>query len=225
MVQGNDCILSFNFEDDIYEQVFCGKSFTLVLSTEFKETTTKGDGQYTDYDYHALSYTLDIDGLMVLDQEANTFDVLAAQRRFGDVPFKIEYIEGSNIRVVEGRLIVTNTEIIAAAGQSAGYSHSFRGRGPYELRSTAEPCYTFIGEGILAVTYSLEGGYVRISINDVTGPWASFNWAVSGGPSGNSTSQDFFLPLLDAGTYSISLTPVCENGVSGTGVTTGFTVE
>lgn len=224
MIKSNDCILTFALDGENYLPVFCGTGFSLSVNTEIIETTTKGDGQYQDFDYNSLGYTLSITGLGKLDTYS-TFDVLYAQRTYLDVPFKLIFEEGANVRVIEGTLIVMSTDLTASADNHLEYSHEFKGRGPYELRSTLEPCYTSVGGAYILITSNMPtSSDTRVIITGTTGDWASFNYVLDGGSVVNVPDNDFLIGVLSAGSHSITITPVCENGVPGVGTTNSFSI-
>src|SRR6476469_3159675 len=201
MIKSNDCILTFNLDGTNYLPVFCGTSFSFTTNTEIVETTTKGDGQYQDFDYNSLSYTLTINGLARIDTYS-TFDVLYGQRTYLDVPFRLIYEEGDSVQVVEGTVIVMSTVLTATADESLNYSHEFKGRGPYELRTTVEPCYTAIGTGLLDVLIGSNSPLsddTIVQITGVTGDWASFKYTLDGGSEVEVFTSEFLIGVLSGG--------------------------
>jgi hypothetical protein len=224
MINSNDCILTFALDGENYNPVYCGTGFAITVDTEIVETTTKGDGQYQDFDYNTLSYSLTIDGLGKLDTY-NTFDVLFAQRTYMDVPFRLICEEGESVIVIEGIVIVSSTDLTVNADQFLSYSHQFRGRGAYEIRDTIEPCYTDISSAyILIGSNEPTSSDTTVIITSIVGTAASFDWSVDGGAVSNSTSNDFLIGVLSPGSHSITITPICENGVSGIGIVHPFTI-
>jgi hypothetical protein len=228
MVKGNDCILTFQL-GETYNQVFCGKRFAINTETEVLETTTKGDGQYQDFDYHTLSYSIQIDGLMKWGEGYNAFDVLSAQRTFMDVLYEMSWpdeVDPSIIWVMEGRVFVNTSTLGAVSSQIADHSFTFRGRGPYLLRNTAEPCYSAIGAGYLLITTNEPtSADTKVIVTTVSGDWASFNYSLDGGSIVNVPDNEFLVGVLTPGSHSITVWPVCPNGVQGTGATKSFSVS
>lgn len=228
MVKGNDCILTFQLGEE-YNQIFCGKSFTIRTETEVLETTTKGDGQYQDFDYHSLSYTIDLDGVMKWGDGYNAFDMLSAQRTFMDVLYKMTWpdeVDPSIIWVIEGRAFVNTSELGAVSAQLADHAFTLRGRGPYELRNTAEPCYSAIGAGYLLITNNEPTtADTKVIVTSVDGDWASFDYQLDGGSTVTVFDNEFLVGVLSPGSHTITVTPRCPNGVLGSGATKEFSVS
>lgn len=223
MIKSNECVLTFALDGENYFPVYCGTGFALTVNTEIIETTTKGDGQYQDFDYNSLSYSLTIDGLGKLDTYS-TFDVLYAQRTFMDLPFRLIFQEGDSVQVIEGTVMVLSTDLTVTADEHMNYSHEFRGRGPYEIRNTIEPCPSVVLAENVIVTTNPFTGAVQVEITSSSGA-VSFNWSIDGGPPNNAAGTTFLAGSYDAGDHSITVTPVCANGEEGTGATKSFTIS
>jgi hypothetical protein len=134
VIQANDCIFAIDLGAG-YVPVLCAKSFTVNVVTDEKEITTVGDGLYKDFDYKILSYTLNINGALKIQDGINpaVFDFLDFQKNFIEVPFRILFELGAQLKRFEGRAIVKTTNLLANSGQIAEGTVDLIGKGEFTL--------------------------------------------------------------------------------------------
>lgn len=134
IIQGNDCLFQINTTGE-FKTLVCSKSFLLSVETETKETTTRGDGGWRDYDYKTLGYTITLSGLLKLtDSEGrNTYnDLFQQQINFLEVQYRIIYTDPSgNNAIVAGTVIITRTALNTSAGSQVESDIEMIGKGSF----------------------------------------------------------------------------------------------
>lgn len=141
VIQGRNCLIKFNLLGS-YLPAVCCKSFTLNTVTETVETTTQSDGQWKDYDYDALSYTISIEDAVKAEDSAGTvmFDLLTAQIQFIEIGYQIFYVDDDLYTIIiEGTVIVTSSDIQALASEVLSDNFEFQGKGAYTLQRILNP--------------------------------------------------------------------------------------
>lgn len=150
VIQGKNCLIKFNLSGS-YLPAVCAKSFSLSTATDTVETTTQSDGQWKDFDYDALSYTLSLEDAVKAIDDAGTvmFDLLTAQTQFIEIGFQIFYVDDDMYTIIiTGTVIVTSSEIQALANDVLGDSIEFQGKGSYTLQRIFDPTIlTIVIEG------------------------------------------------------------------------------
>lgn len=232
LIQGSDCVIQFYVDTD-YEGFVCATSFTLTTNTEVIETTTKGTGQWRAFKPNALTYSLSIAGLAKIDDTSSTaFDLLEAQKGFTEVPFRIIFTdkEGTD-KILEGTAIVLTTTFTANPSDYLNNTIEMQGTGEYFIKDTIEGCDTFIPNTLLNVQirqYPLGSSgttTVYVEIGNITGDWQKINYSIDGGSKYSVYQKDFLIENLELGEHTISIIPVCPNGIEGTPYNTSFTMS
>jgi hypothetical protein len=135
LIQANDCVFQI-LTNGLYVDVLCGKSFTVTVNTDEKETTTVGDGQYKTFDYKVLSYTANLNGAMKIPDDVNPtiFDMLALQQGFIEAQFRAVWVDpNGGTRFFAGKGIIKTTNIVASASQLADGTIDILGSGAFEV--------------------------------------------------------------------------------------------
>lgn len=141
VIQGKNCLIKFNLSGDFLPAVCC-KSFTLTTTTDTVETTTQSDGQWKNFDYDALSYTLSIEDVVKAIDPAGTvmYDLLTAQTQFIEIGFQIFYADVDLYTIIiTGTVIVTSSDISALVGEVLSDGFEFQGKGSYTLQRILDP--------------------------------------------------------------------------------------
>lgn len=136
-IQSNDCV----FQVDLgagYATVLCGKSFGVTLNTDEKEITTENDGRYKDFDYKVLSFTLNINSALEIQDDVNPviFDFVYYQNSFLPVTFRLLYYKGEEVKVIRGVAIVKSSNLMASASQLTDGSVELLGKGTLILEDS-----------------------------------------------------------------------------------------
>lgn len=141
VVRGRDCYFKINITGGL-KSVLCSKSFTLITTTEEIEVTTISDGSdpqegfWKDYDYHALSYTISLDGILKnTDATDDTvWELLTAQTGFYEVPFEMYFIDAeSNEKTITGTVMVKSSSFNPQPNAFVNTSIEFIGKGKYTI--------------------------------------------------------------------------------------------
>lgn len=221
-IQGSDCLFAV-YNGSEYVPVVCSTSFSLTLTSDLIETTTKGDGQWKAYDYNTLSYTLSLSGIVKSqdDTAATVFDLLASQMGFVEVPYRLLFTDGETDKYIEGTCLISSTQLGASAGNLADYTCEFQGTGAFETRDTLEICEVYIPDTFLNVQvrqypYGSTGTTtVEVQITNISADWIKIDYSVDGGSWFSSYNKTFYITGVSAGSHTIRLAAVCPNGVRG----------
>jgi hypothetical protein len=121
IIQGSKVVFQVLIGDD-YKTVVCAKSINLRTQADTKETTTKGDGRFKDFDYDQLTASITLDTILKMQNVANPvhFDFWDYQYQFLEVNFRIIYVDAEDptkVKVFRGQGIVTDTATNASAAQ------------------------------------------------------------------------------------------------------------
>lgn len=120
-IQGSKVVFKALIGDD-YKTVMCAKSINLRTQTDIKETTTRGDGRFKDFDYDQLSATVSLDTVCMMQNENNPvhFDFWDYQYQFLEVNFRIIFtdaLDNTKVKVFRAQSLVQDTATNASAGQ------------------------------------------------------------------------------------------------------------
>jgi hypothetical protein len=135
LIQSNSCLFQIAL-DGPYVTILCAKSFTPDFVAKVKETTTEGDGTYQDFDYDQKSYSIQLDGVLVIQDNVTPtiLDLFDYHRNMTEVPFRILYFGANgNVKAIKGVAIVENVSLPASAGLLAEGSVKLQGKGAYEV--------------------------------------------------------------------------------------------
>lgn len=224
-VQGNSCILKVFLAGD-YLTVVCTKSFTLTVTSEVIETTTKGTGQFKTYDYNGISYTVSLDGILKFTDplvENGIMDLLNTQLGFIELSFKLYYTnpEGT-VKILSGTAIITQTVITAAASQNVGGTVEFQGSGPFTIDAPDADCAIVItGDGLSVIT---PGSLYNFHPATTGGTPSRLDWALDGGAF-NTALTDNFNVAMGYGAHHITIIPYCSSGLPGTQFDEDFVIS
>lgn len=137
LIQANDCLIDVDMGSG-YVPFLCVKSFTVNIVTDEKEITTEGDGFFKAFDYKILSWTVNINGAMQLQDNVNPviFDLVEYQKNFIEVPLRVRYYKGTQLKVFTGRCIVKQSNISNNASQLADGTADLLGSGSFTLEDS-----------------------------------------------------------------------------------------
>ena len=114
MIQGKDCLIQVLVGDE-FQDVLCAKSINIQKQAALKETTTKGDGRYTTWDYDQLSARVTFESLLRIqaDSEVTIFDFDSWQNQFLTVEFRIIFkvpqpVPPDKVKIFRGVGVIQN---------------------------------------------------------------------------------------------------------------------
>lgn len=227
-VQGRNCL----FKVDVlgsFLPLICAKSFTATVTTDTVETSTQGTGQFKSYDYDALSWTLNFDGIQkIVDAAVNPtfYDMLSAQLSFLPVGFKMLFIDPDGItKELAGTVLITSTGLTASISEPAGGTLELQGTGEFAVNNPSSSCDILmtsfdISNGIDNATVTPPGvtlvpfnGPYTITPNYTNGPAVRFDYQIDGGGY-NTTFASSWSMDISAGVHTIDIIPYCEGNIS-----------
>lgn len=167
LIQANRCLLQLDLNGD-YVTVMCLKSFTVNTDTDEKEITAPVDGKFKSFDYHTLSATINVDGVLVRDPTTNTmFDFAKAQLNFLELKLRVVYIAENGLPMVFKALcIVRNANIGASAGQVASGTAQLLASGEYTIEDALPQ---FVNLRIRLFGNPSIPGFFKFQLIDTTG--------------------------------------------------------
>jgi hypothetical protein len=204
-LQGNDCLFQINTTGS-FKNLVCSKSFTLTVETETKETTTRGDGGWRDYDYKTIGYTITLSGLLKLVDSSgrNTYnDLFQQQINFLEVPYRVIYTDASgNNSIIIGTVIITRTTLNTPAGSNVESDIELIGKGNFSLFEITETntvdfnldSSNFGSDNNLSDgtnTYRLSDYKVLLTTNETSSQQVSVNFRVPWIGNGPDINNDY----------------------------------
>ena len=202
LIQYNDFLFQVNIDGDFVD-ILCFKSFTVTITTDEKETTTVGDGQYKSFDYKVLSYTVSLNGGMKIPDAINPtlFDLMVSQQNFIEVPFRAIYKDNANaLRFFKGVGIIKTTNIVTNASQIADGTIDMIGSGSYEIGDVLE---TLVDLTLIMTGNNLATAFAKLKLIDANGEVAFQTDTLPQAVSGNLVNPFNFTTQIPAGVYSV----------------------
>lgn len=141
LVRGENVLL-FIYDGGLWKPMSCGKSCTITTNAEDIETSIVGSGNWRTFEYVALSWSAQLDGLILL-QEVNTLclpDLRVFQSSREKVLLRYQRTDDSgNVYTDEGLAIITSITDNGELDGPATFSMSLKGTGPITMIYTPTP--------------------------------------------------------------------------------------
>lgn len=141
LVRGENVLL-FIYDGGLWKPMSCGKSCTITTNAEDIETSLTGSGNWRTFEYVALSWSAQLDGLILL-QEVNTLclpDLRVFQSSREKVLLRYQRTDDSgNVYTDEGLAIITSITNNGELDGPATFSMSLKGTGPITMIFTPTP--------------------------------------------------------------------------------------
>lgn len=229
LLQGRDVLMQFDIGGG-FENFLCADTMALQVDTEMKEVSTIGDGAFRKYQPQKLGYSISLGGIIKMDDvDPTSFVLLNYQLQKLPVPFRMLFSDpdSSNIKVVSGNLWKTQTVLTGNQDEFASDSSSFIGDGALVVSDSFTGCTAVItshsvtaGSGDSGDTLTIHLAFnvdtVRVDYNIDGGSTFSLFPTSSG-------HIDVVKVGVASGAHTITFTPVCANGETGTPVSDTYT--
>lgn len=237
-VLGRDVIIQFT-KNDAYQTYGCATSVEFQFSMETKSVKTIGDGTWKRVRGQSKSLQIQLEGVIKDDQTLPVaFDLLDYYKNMVDVQYRLLfYDETGVIKVIEGYALPINVNL---GGGSEGH-----GTGSITLVGNGDPDAIFTppdpGGPISQCDAEIATAHTDLIFGDpvrrffyvdtmVAGSATISRWDYSIDGGGVQTAfTDGNIPTSWAlpqstliGSHSITVTPICDNGFSGTPFTLAF---
>jgi predicted secreted protein len=135
LVKGENVLL-FIYDGGLWKPMSCGKACSITTNAEDIETSILGSGNWRTYEYVALSWTAQLEGLVVL-QEVNTMclpDLRVFQFSRQKVLLRYQRTDDSgNVYTDEGLAIITSITDNGDLEGAATFSMTLKGTGPITM--------------------------------------------------------------------------------------------
>jgi hypothetical protein len=210
IINGKDVLFLVNTGDG-YEPFVCAKDLSIETTASFVGIATKGDGAWRKSAYQDIGYTISMTSVVKLDEESfSAFDILAYQRNFLELPYKIVFVDQDNNKpkTIKGVALVERVNISANTSQLSLGDISLTGSGAY----TEIDCEAFVGH---VSTAYLSNNTVSVTLSEITGNPASFFYQLDNEIEVETTETFFYLLSVPGGNHTLIVTPVCEDGNRG----------
>jgi predicted secreted protein len=141
LVRGENVLL-YIYDGGLWKPTSCGKSCSITTNAEEIETSYVNSGNWRTYEYVALSWTAQLEGLVML-QMTNTMclpDLRAYQFGRQKVLFRYQRTDDSgNVYTDEGLAIITTITDNGDLEGVATFSMTLKGTGPITMSYTPTP--------------------------------------------------------------------------------------
>lgn len=217
-VTGIDVVIMFQKNDDFFPYA-CAESVELNSVMETKGVKTVNDGVWKKTRGQSLSYGISLTGVIKYDDDTvpHAFDLYAYHRSMTHINYRMIFTndEGA-LKVIEGTALPVNVSLGGGSEGFATGSISLEGDGAVDVRDLIIPCPSSITS--IQLVEDEPNSIIRITGH--TGTPARYEYSVDGGgfvtQMVTSYIQDLVLEGgLSAGSHTITIIPVCENGYNG----------
>jgi hypothetical protein len=243
-VLGTDVLIQF-LKGSGYINYACASEVSIEYSMETKSVKTVGDGVWRRKRGQSLGSVINLSGVIVIDANIVTaFDLLDHFKNMVDIAYKIIFQDHSGgLKVIQGNALPANVNL---GGGSEGF-----GTGEITLECNGDPNYitpvnpsnpgppnpnvcvaeieTAHVETIIdPVPFSRKYAFVDTMVAG-SATISRWDWTFDGGGaqtkfSSGSLPVRILLPVSASvpGAHTVVITPICDNGFSGTPFTLNF---
>lgn len=239
-VLGSDVIIQFN-KNDSYFNYGCATSVEIQFAMETKSVKTIGDGAWKRVRCQSKSLQIQLEGIIKADEELPVaFDLLDYFKNMVDVQYRLLFYDETGVmKVIEGYALPVNVNLGGGSEGHATGSITLVGNGdPDAIFTPPDPgnpdteCEAEIATAhIESVVFPPIRKYFFVDTM-VSGSATISRWdyTIDGGGiqtkfTDGSIPTSWILPFsVSEGVHTIVVTPICENGFSGTPFTLEFGV-
>jgi len=136
-IQGKDCLFQIDLGSG-YQNFACVKNFSIDIDTDEKETTFVNDGNWKDFDYKSLSYSIQLDSVLLIQDgvKPSAFDMMEYQTGFIEVKYRMLFQKDNLVKSIKGIAIVKKSTFGASAAQLADSSVTLFGKGAFTAENS-----------------------------------------------------------------------------------------
>lgn len=245
-ILGKDVIIQF-YKGGNFFNYACAENVEIQFSMETKEVKTVGDGVWKRKRGQSLSYQIELSGLIVDDNTLpHAFDLLDYYKNMTDINYRLLFYDNTGLKkTITGYALPINVNLGGGAEGFASGSITLSGNGdPDQIITPSNPnptpnpptqplpnCDAEIDTGHM----QLEGTLIkkwRVVIDSMVPGGATimrWDYAVDGGGTQTAFTDgniptNWVIPTVNPliATHTIVITPICDNGFSGTPYTMTF---
>ena len=212
IIQGRNAVLSLY--NGAWLPFVCATSVTLNMASEDIAIRTPGAGHWKKTTYGLISYSLTLSGTLMYDLSNWTgFDFNANLLNFSDMRFRLAMTDDQgDIQSFQGYIKLSSQSVSYAPGQIVKTSISLTGNGELQSFAGLIACPSSItgisvagqtgGSGTVTITYTYTGAPYQVKYRlDGIG---NYIYSLVG--------TALVIPSLAAGSHSVEIVPVCQNG-------------
>lgn len=207
-------------KNDVYLPYGCASEVSIRFKlTEKKSVKTVGSGNWEKPRGQKKGYTIDLSGLVKYDDDVvpHVFDLYQYWDGMTPISYLMSFTNdaGQN-KFIEGMALITDLDMGGGSTGFATGNATMEGDGPVDVRDLLIPCPSSITS--IQLVEDEPNSIIRITGH--TGTPARYEYSVDGGgfvtQMVTSYIQDLVLEGgLSAGSHTITIIPVCENGYNG----------
>lgn len=155
--KGKDIMLYANLNG--VKKPFChARNTTLSVDVDLIESTTRNNIRGKTYEYGHYSYTLSLDGLSTLDDDANFLVLLQAAVLGRKIGYYFEAVNNKNLQFF-GNLLVPHIEIDSPHDAISSFKGTLQGDGDFSIMLDGVPVNGFNSVPVLANYNSVFNDY------------------------------------------------------------------
>jgi predicted secreted protein len=240
-VLAKDVIIQFSNGSD-YFTYGCASDLELQYTMETKSVKTINDGNWDRKRGQKKSYKINLSGLIVDSDVPGAFDLLNYFKNMTDILFRVLfYDETGLIKTIEGYALPTEINLSSGSEGHATGSIVLEGSGdpdnPYTPASPGSPgspgtptpvCVATITNG--HYTGGITQSFTVDTMLSGSATISRWDYSIDGGPTQSAftsgaipASWNIKVSGVVGSSHSITVTPICDNGYSGTPYTLNFT--
>lgn len=245
-VLGRDAIIQF-YKGGAYYNYGCASEVEIQFSMETKSVKTVGDGIWKRSRGQSVGYKIELSGVITQDNTIPVaFDLLDYFKNMTDIQFRmLFYDETGLIKIITGNALPTNVNLGGSSEGHATGSITLEGSGePDQIVTPPNPnppgnpgnpqnpvpnCDGEIVTAHIAAIFPNPGKYVFVDSMTAGSPTISrFDYMIDSSGvftafTDGSIPTHWKLPsAYTSGSHTITITPICDNGFSGTPFTFTF---
>jgi hypothetical protein len=235
-ILGIDVIIQF-YKGGNFFNYGCAENVEIQFSMETKSVKTIGDGVNKRQKGQSLGYQIELSGLLLDDSTLPVaFDLLDYHRSMADINFRLLFYDNAGLKkTITGYALPINVNL---AGGSEGFgSGNITLAGNGDLNQLVTPpnpnpvpnpptqplpnCDAVIGTAHIGTAFPATGLWLYIDTM-TSGSVTRYDYTIDGGGvqtafTGSTLPVRWKLPNSFAiGSHTVIVTPICDNGYSGT---------
>lgn len=244
-ILGTDVIIQF-YKGGNFFNYGCAESVEIQFSMETKSVKTVGDGIWKRNKGQSLSYQVELSGLIVDDNvQPVAFDLLDYLKNMADINFRLLFYDNAGLKkTITGYALPINVNLGGGSDGFGSGNITLSGSGtPDQIITPPNPNPPNPNNPIPNCDGEIETAHTEVIGSPFARRYVVIDSMVAGGPTitrfdysidGGGTQTKFtdgsiptqwVLPAQytgGVGSHTIIITPICDNGFSGTPYTLTF---
>lgn len=219
-------------KNDEYQLFACATDLSFKLHTDTVEVGTVGTGYWKDFEGDDNSYTIDLSGLTLFEEDGffTSFDLIESQKQMVGLDYKIVFTNAANdvLTQIYGKALAVEGNLQAGL-EFVNSAFTLVGKGE-PIIGIMPTCLATIDAADVTITPPDFGFLYDVVVDNVTVEAAtSYDYRLDGGAIQTSFTPSFKVNVADGtspyGDHVLEVWAVCANGIRGVKATKNFTVS